>query len=44
MPTTVADAAELAYKASEQDILLGPGHLFGAELTVSPWIRVNVAF
>ncbi|MBK6293725.1 MAG: PLP-dependent aminotransferase family protein [Rhodoferax sp.] len=38
------DAAELAYKASEQDILLGPGHLFGPELCVSPWIRFNVAF
>jgi len=40
----VHDAAELAYKASEQDILLGPGHLFGPELRVSPWIRFNVAF
>ena len=40
----VQDAAELAYKASEQDILLGPGHLFGPELRVSPWIRFNVAF
>jgi DNA-binding transcriptional MocR family regulator len=26
----IADSAELAYKAVEQDILLGPGHLFGA--------------
>lgn len=38
------NAAELAYKAAEQDILLGPGHLFSPDLQASPWIRFNVAF
>ena len=40
----IADSAELAYKAVEQDILLGPGHLFDAELQPSPWMRFNVIF
>ncbi len=40
----IADSAELAYKAVEQDILLGPGHLFGAQLQASPWMRFNVIF
>jgi DNA-binding transcriptional MocR family regulator len=38
------NATELAYKAVEQDILLGPGHLFSPELQPSPWLRFNVAF
>lgn len=38
------NAAELAYKAAEQDILLGPGHLFSPDLQASAWIRFNVAF
>jgi DNA-binding transcriptional MocR family regulator len=38
------NATELAYKAAEQDILLGPGHLFSPELQGSPWLRFNVAF
>jgi len=40
----IADSAELAYKAAEQDILLGPGHLFSADLRPSPWLRFNVIF
>jgi DNA-binding transcriptional MocR family regulator len=40
----VPDSAELAYKAAEQDILLGPGHLFSANLQPSPWLRFNVTF
>lgn len=40
----IADATELASKASEQDILLGPGHLFSPDLQPSPWFRFNVAF
>jgi DNA-binding transcriptional MocR family regulator len=40
----VADSAELAYKATEQDILLGPGHLFSPDLQPSPWLRFNVIF
>lgn len=40
----IASAAELAYKAAEHDILLGPGHLFSPETTPSPWLRFNVAF
>jgi DNA-binding transcriptional MocR family regulator len=38
------DSAELAYKAAEQDILLGPGHLFSPDLQTSPWLRFNVIF
>ena len=37
-------AGELAYKAAEQDILLGPGHLFSVDLEPSPWLRFNVAW
>ena len=37
-------ATELAYKAVEQDILLGPGNLFSPDLQPSPWLRFNVAF
>ncbi|GAA6140698.1 PLP-dependent aminotransferase family protein [Hydrogenophaga sp. 5NK40-0174] len=40
----IQNATELAYKAAEQDILLGPGHLFDPDLEPSPWIRFNVAF
>ena len=40
----ILSAAEVAYKAAEQDILLGPGHLFSPELLPSPWLRFNVAF
>ncbi len=40
----VRNAAELAYKAAEQDILLGPGHLFSVDLEPSPWLRFNVAW
>ncbi len=40
----IPNATELAYKAAEQDILLGPGHLFSPDLQTSPWLRFNVAF
>lgn len=40
----MANSGELAYKATEQDILLGPGHLFGPDMQPSPWMRFNVAF
>jgi DNA-binding transcriptional MocR family regulator len=40
----LTNATELAYKAAEQDILLGPGHLFATDLQPSPWLRFNVAF
>lgn len=40
----IQNATELAYKAAEQDILLGPGHLFSTDLQPSPWLRFNVAF
>ena len=39
----IQNASELAYKAAEQDILLGPGHLFAVNLEPSPWLRFNVA-
>lgn len=40
----IPNATEVAYQAAEQDILLGPGHLFDPELRPSPWFRFNVAF
>lgn len=40
----IQNATELAYKAAEQDILLGPGHLFSVDLEPSPWLRFNVAW
>jgi DNA-binding transcriptional MocR family regulator len=40
----VPNSAELSYKAAEQDIMLGPGHLFAPDLAPSPWVRFNVAF
>jgi DNA-binding transcriptional MocR family regulator len=40
----IPDSAVLAYKAAEQDILLGPGHLFSPNLQPSAWLRFNVAF
>lgn len=40
----IPNATELAYKAAEQDILLGPGHLFSPALEPSSWLRFNVAF
>jgi len=40
----IPDATELANKAAEQDILLGPGHLFSPDLQTSPWLRFNVAY
>jgi DNA-binding transcriptional MocR family regulator len=40
----VQNAGELAYKAAEQDILLGPGHLFSVDLEPGPWLRFNVAW
>jgi len=38
------DSGELAYRAAEHDILLGPGHLFSSDLQPSPWLRFNVIF
>lgn len=40
----VDNATEVAYQATEHDILLGPGHLFSTDLQPSPWMRFNVAF
>ena len=40
----IADANVLALRATEHDILLGPGHLFSPGLEPSPWLRFNVAF
>ncbi|MBC7445340.1 MAG: PLP-dependent aminotransferase family protein, partial [Polaromonas sp.] len=40
----IQNAGELAYKAAEQDVLLGPGHLFSVDLEPSPWLRFNVAW
>ena len=38
------DPVALSNEAAEQDIMLGPGHLFMAELRATPWMRFNVAF
>ncbi len=38
------DAVELSNRAAQRDIMLGPGHLFGASLQPSAWMRFNVAF
>lgn len=40
----IADANTLALRATEHDILLGPGHLFSPGLEPGPWLRFNVAF
>jgi DNA-binding transcriptional MocR family regulator len=40
----ISNATEVAYQATEHDILLGPGHLFSTDLEPSPWLRFNVAF
>lgn len=40
----LADAAETSHRAAENDILLGPGHLFDPALRPSAWMRFNVAF
>ena len=38
------DAAELSNQAAESDILLGPGHLFTADMAPTAWMRFNVAY
>ena len=38
------DAVQTSNQAAEHDLLLGPGHLFSADLTPSPWMRFNVAY
>ncbi|HOW47073.1 MAG TPA: PLP-dependent aminotransferase family protein [Rubrivivax sp.] len=38
------DAGRTALEAAEHDILLGPGHLFAADLQPTPWMRFNVAY
>lgn len=40
----LTDTTELAYRAGEQDILLGPGALFSPALASSEWMRFNVTF
>lgn len=39
----IADSTELAYRAAEHDMLLGPGHLFTIDLQPNAWLRFNVA-
>jgi DNA-binding transcriptional MocR family regulator len=38
------DSSLTAHQAAEHDILLGPGHLFTADLRPTAWMRFNVAF
>ncbi len=38
------DASVVSNQAAESDIMLGPGHLFAADLAASSWMRFNVAF
>lgn len=40
----VPDPVALSNRAAEHDIMLGPGHLFSADLAPTPWMRFNVAF
>ena len=40
----LADPVAWSNKAAEQDIMLGPGHLFQADLAPTPWMCFNVAF
>ncbi len=40
----IQNAAELAYKAAEQDILLGPGHLFDPQLAAQPLVSLQRGF
>lgn len=40
----IGNSGELAYKATEHDIMLGPGHLFSIDLAPGPWLRFNVAY
>jgi len=40
----IPDPVALSNKAAEHDIMLGPGHLFSADLAPTPWMRFNVAF
>lgn len=39
----ITDTSLLASAAAEQNILLGPGHLFAPDLKTSAWQRINVA-
>ena len=39
----VEDSSQLACRAAEKDLLMGPGHLFSVALEASPWLRFNVA-
>ncbi len=38
------DPVTLSNQAAEHDIMLGPGHLFTADLAPTAWMRFNVAF
>lgn len=38
------DAGAVSQRAAASDIMLGPGHLFSAELQPGAWMRFNVAF
>lgn len=40
----LTDTVALSNQAAEQDIMLGPGHLFLADMQPTPWMRFNVAF
>lgn len=40
----LTDPMALSNQAAEHDIMLGPGHLFMADLQATPWMRFNVAF
>lgn len=38
------DSRELSVRATQQNMLLGPGHLFLPDEGISPWQRLNVAY
>jgi DNA-binding transcriptional MocR family regulator len=38
------DSRELSVRAAQQNILMGPGHLFSSDGAASPWLRFNVSY
>ncbi|RDE19489.1 PLP-dependent aminotransferase family protein [Motiliproteus coralliicola] len=38
------NAAELAHRALESEMMLAPGNIFSPQQSISPWLRFNAAF
>jgi len=41
---SLPDPVALSNRAASHDVMLGPGHLFSAQLEATDWMRFNVAF